>query len=49
MYCNTTAVLKVDSVYKQSKNYHPQVYLEECKYMDTKSQQCNMLGDPDSE
>ena len=28
MYCNATAMLKIDSVYKQSKNYHPQVYVE---------------------
>ena len=33
-YCNTTAVLKIDSVYKQSKNYHPQTYVEECIYTD---------------
>ena len=32
MYCNATTVLKIDSVYKQGKNYHPQVYVEECKY-----------------
>ena len=25
MYCNVTAVLKIDSLYKQGKNYHPQV------------------------
>ena len=25
MYCNVKAVLKIDSVYKQSKSYHPQV------------------------
>ena len=25
MYCNATAVLKINSNYKQSKNYHPQV------------------------
>ena len=23
MYCNATALLKIDSVYKQSKSYHP--------------------------
>ena len=34
MYCNAMAVLKIDSLYKQSKNYHPQVYVEECKYTD---------------
>ena len=45
MYCNATAVLKIDSVYKQGKNYHPQVYVEECKYTDAEKQQCNMLGD----
>ena len=47
MYCNATAVLKIDSVYKQGKNYHPQVYVEECKYTDAEKQQCNMLSDDD--
>ena len=37
MYCNATAVLKVDSVYKQCKNFLPQVYFEECKYTDVES------------
>ena len=32
MYCNAAAVLKIDSVYKQGKNYYPQAYVEECKY-----------------
>ena len=49
MYGNPTAVLKIDSVYKQSKNYHPQVYVEECKYTDAKSQQCSMLSDSDDD
>ena len=47
MYCNATAVLKIDSVYKQGKNYHPQAYIEECKYTDAEKQQCNMLSDDD--
>ena len=34
MYYKSAAVLKVDSVYKQGKNYHPQVYVDECKYVD---------------
>ena len=34
MHCNETAVLKIDSAYKQGKNYHPQVYVEVCKYTD---------------
>ena len=47
MYCDATAVLKIDSVYKQGKNYHPQVYVEECKYTDAENQQCSMLSDDD--
>ena len=47
MYCNVTAVLKIDFVYKQGKSYHPQVYVEECKYTDAENQQCNMLNDDD--
>ena len=31
MHCNATAVLKIDSVYKMGKKYHPHVYVEECK------------------
>ena len=27
MHCNATTVLKIDSVYKQGKNYHPQAYI----------------------
>ena len=34
IYCNTTEFLNVTSVCKQGKNYHPQVYVEECKYID---------------
>ena len=44
---NATNVLKIDPVYKQSKNYHPQVYVEECKYTDAENQQCSMLSDDD--
>ena len=49
MYCNATAVLKIDSVYKQGKNYHPQVYVEECKYINAENQQCSMLSDDDDD
>ena len=45
MHCNATVVLKIDSVYKQGKNYHPQVYAEECKYTKVENQQCIMLSD----
>ena len=34
MLCNATAVLKIDSVFKQDKNCQPQVYIEDCKYTD---------------
>ena len=44
MYCNATAVLNIDSLYKQGRNYHPQVYVEECKYTDAENQQFKMLS-----
>ena len=47
MHCNVSAVLKNDSVYKEGKNYHPQVYVEECKYTDAEKQQRSMLSDDD--
>ena len=49
MYCDATAVLKIDSGYKQGKNYHPQVYVEECKYTNAENQQCSMLSDDDDD
>ena len=49
VYCNATAVLKIDSVYKQGKNYHPQTYIEECSYSDVEKQKCNMLSDDDDD
>ena len=45
IYCNAMAVLKIDSANKQGKNYHPQVYVEKCKYNDAENQQCSMLND----
>ena len=47
MHCNATAVLKIDSVCKQGKTCNPQVYVEECKYIDAENQQCSMLSDDD--
>ena len=49
MYCSAIAVLKIDCVYKQGKNYHPQLYIEERKYIDAEKQQCNMLSDDDDD
>ena len=45
MYCNATAVLKIDSVYKQSKNHPPQTDVEECKHTDLENKQCSLLTD----
>ena len=47
MYCNPTVVLKIDSVYKQSKNYNPLAYAEECKYIDSETLQYIMLANSD--
>ena len=43
MYCNTATV--IDSVYKQSKNYHPQIHVKESKCINGESQQCCMFID----
>ena len=48
MYCNATTVLKIDSVNKEGKNYHPQAYVEDFKYTDAENKQCNMLSDDDN-
>ena len=47
MHYNETVLLKIDSVYKQDKKYHPLVHVEECKYTDAENWQCNMLSDDD--
>ena len=49
MYCNATAMLKIDSVYKQDKNYHPHVYVEEFKHTHAENQQCSMLSEDDDD
>ena len=49
MYRNATAVLKIDSVYKQGKNYHPQTYVEECIYTDVEKQKCRLLLSDDDD
>ena len=50
MYCNIKdSVLKIHSVYRQGKTYHPQTYVEEYKYTDTEIKQYNMLSDDDND
>ena len=43
------AVLKIDSIYKQGKNYHPQTYVEESKYTGVEKQQRSMLSHDDDD
>ena len=47
MCCNATAVLKIDSIYKQGKKYHPETYAEECKYTDAENKNMLSSGDDD--
>ena len=50
MVCQTYSVLCINSVYNQSKNYYPQVYIEECKYRKVERlKDCCLLSDSDSE
>ena len=49
MYCNAPALLNINSFYKQDKNYHPLVNVEEFKCTDAENQQCNMLSDDDGD
>ena len=49
VYCNATTVLKIDSVHKQGKNYHPQTYIEERIYTDVEKQKCYLLSDDDDD
>ena len=48
-YCNATAVLKIEYVYKQSKNHHLQVYAEQGKHNDAERQICSKLGSSDDD
>ena len=48
-YCNATAVLKIEYVYKQSKNHHLQVYVEQGKHNDAERQICSKLGSSDDD
>ena len=48
--CEATAILKIESVYNQGKNFYPQAYLEECKYIENNTQICTLLlSDPEDE
>ena len=49
MHCNATAVLENNSIYKQSKGCHCQVYIKECKKSDAESQKCSMLSNSDKD
>ena len=47
--CEATAILKIDSIYSQGKNFDPQAYLEECKYIENDTQTCTLLIDSEDE
>ena len=49
MYCTRTAILTINSVYKQGKNYHPQTYIEECIYTDVENQKGSLLLSDDDD
>ena len=42
--CRATAVLKVESVYKQISNYYPQVYVEDAKIKPVENSKCRLLS-----
>ena len=41
--CIYLSVILTDSVYKKDKNYYPQVFLEECKYVVKEKRRLNLL------
>ena len=47
--CEATAMLKVSPVYQQGANYHPQVYIEECKYCASEATKYHLLSDSEDE
>ena len=47
--CEATAILKVDSLYSQGKNFYLQAYLEECKYLENDTQTCTLLSDSEDD
>ena len=36
-HCIFLSVILIDSIFKMSKNYYPEVFLEECKYIAKKN------------
>ena len=47
--CEATAILKIGSVYQQGDSYYPQVYLEECKYLERMPQLQLFLSDSEDD
>ena len=47
--CEAAAILKIESVYNQGKNFYLQAYLEECKYIENSTQTCTLLSDSEDE
>ena len=45
--CMCLSVVLIDSVFKMSKNYYPQVFLKECKYIVKKKVTRNIIENLD--
>ena len=43
--CICLSVILIDSVYKKDKNYYPQVFLEECKYVVKEKKKSKFITD----
>ena len=43
--CICLSVILIDSVYKKDKNYYPQVFLEECKYVVKEKKKSKFIND----
>ena len=43
--CICLSVVLTDSVYKEDKNYYPQVFLEECKYVAKEEKMYKLITD----
>ena len=43
--CICLSVILIDSVYKKDKNYYPQAFLEECKYVVKEKKKAKFITD----
>ena len=43
--CTCLSIIMIDSVIKANKKYHPQTFLEECKYIEKKIKIENFINE----